>query len=280
MMVCACGGGSTCNNCSCQVSLCDGGNIGDSNDGDEGDGSNCNDCACNPSLCDVFTLTLNPTSLPEGTVGQSYNQSVTMIASGGISPYTYACSGSGVPGIINTAYGNICIVSGTPTNSGNYTVSFSATDSMSEIAFQSLTFIVKSNNPQPNCTQLSNRTDYDDDILVGEVKYYCFILDDNYSTVGGAIFTRDWATNQDIMMSNVSQPTWDDYNTYVKQMIEQYGYALNRDPSSPPWFKTSPINTESVMIYNVNGQKGQKFYLSVFNMSQSVGKYTVQVTWY
>jgi len=63
-------------------------------------------------------------------------------------------------------------------------------------------------------------------------------------------------------------------------MIEKYGYALNRDPASPPWFKTSPTNTESVMIYNVNGKKGQIFYLSVFNISDALGRYCVAVKWY
>jgi len=228
----------------------------------------------------ALTLSLSPTSLPAGTVGQSYNQSVTMTATGGTSPYTYACSGSGVSGISASASGNICTISGTPTTSGNYTVNFTVTDSANATASQSLVFSVNTNNPPANCTPLSNRVNYDESISPNEVKYYCFTLDDNYSTVGAAIFTGDWATNQDIMLSNIKQPTWDDYNTYVKSMLEKYGYALNRDPLSPPWFKTSPINTESVMIYNVNGKRGQTFYLSVFNMSPTRGKYTVQVTWY
>lgn len=230
----------------------------------------------------ALSLSLNPTTLPSGTINTAYNQNVTMAVSGGTSPYNYNCSGSGVAGITASASGSTCIISGTPTASGTYTVNFSVTDSVGAKASASISFNVSAGTTPPpsNCTTLQNRVNVDAVISANGLDYYCFVLDNDYSTVGIAIFTGDWATNQDIMMSNRSQPSWDDYNTYVKTMIAKYGYALNRDPLNPPWYKTSPINTESIMIYNVNGKKGQIFYVTVFNMSPSQGRYTIQATWY
>jgi hypothetical protein len=66
-------------------------------------------------------ITLNPASLPGGTVGSSYNQSLS--ATGGSGPYTYAVTGGALPGGLTlNAAGSL---SGMPTQSGTY--SFTAT---------------------------------------------------------------------------------------------------------------------------------------------------------
>lgn len=61
------------------------------------------------------SIALNPASLPNGTVGSSYNQTVT--ASGGTAPYTFAASAGALPpGLtLNTSTGQI---SGSPTAAG------------------------------------------------------------------------------------------------------------------------------------------------------------------
>ncbi|MDW8412837.1 MAG: putative Ig domain-containing protein [Acidobacteriota bacterium] len=70
------------------------------------------------------TITLSPTTLPNGTVGTPYSQSVS--ASGGNAPYTFSSSGTLPPGItFNTSTGAI---SGIPTAAGSYTFTITATD--------------------------------------------------------------------------------------------------------------------------------------------------------
>ena len=61
-----------------------------------------------------------------GTVGNAFNQAIP--ATGGLAPYTFAALSSLPPGLsLNTSTGAI---TGTPTNSGNYTGSYRVTDSL------------------------------------------------------------------------------------------------------------------------------------------------------
>jgi large repetitive protein len=70
-------------------------------------------------------ITLSPPSLPFAATGAPYNQLIT--ASGGTAPYTFAVtSGTLPPGLVlNAATG---LVSGTPTQSGVFTMTITATD--------------------------------------------------------------------------------------------------------------------------------------------------------
>ena len=69
-------------------------------------------------------ISLNPTTLPSGTVGVYYNQTIT--ASGGTSPYTFAVTaGSLPPGLSLSSSG---VLSGTPTTAGTYGFVLTATD--------------------------------------------------------------------------------------------------------------------------------------------------------
>jgi hypothetical protein len=90
-------------------------------DGNSATGSQSYTLTVNP------VLALNPTSLPAGTVGSAYSQSVT--ASGGTGPYTYAVTSGPLPAglSLNTASGAI---TGTPTASGTSIFSITATDSI------------------------------------------------------------------------------------------------------------------------------------------------------
>ncbi|MHB8680279.1 MAG: putative Ig domain-containing protein, partial [Rudaea sp.] len=72
------------------------------------------------------TITLSPTSLPNGTNNVAY-ASQTITASGGTSPYTYAVtSGALPPGLTLSSAG---VLSGTPTAGGTFNFTVTATDS-------------------------------------------------------------------------------------------------------------------------------------------------------
>jgi Putative Ig domain len=72
----------------------------------------------------TVTLTVNPASLPNGTVGIAYSQTVS--PSDGTSPYTFAVSAGALPaGLTLSSAG---VISGTPTGSGNSAFTITATD--------------------------------------------------------------------------------------------------------------------------------------------------------
>ena len=70
-------------------------------------------------------LTLSPTSLSNGAIGQAYSQTIS--AAGGVAPYTFAfTAGNPPPGLSLSAGGSL---SGTPTALGTYGFTVTATDS-------------------------------------------------------------------------------------------------------------------------------------------------------
>ena len=78
---------------------------------------------CGVLACPIITV--NPASLPNGTVGIPYNQSVS--ASGGTAPYAFSVSSGALPTnlILNSVTGAI---TGTPTTAGTFTFTITATD--------------------------------------------------------------------------------------------------------------------------------------------------------
>lgn len=78
-------------------------------------------------------ISISPGTLPNGTKGVLYLQ--TLIASGGIAPYTYAVtSGSLPPGLtLNASTG---VITGTPTAEAVYNFTVTATDSLSSTGSQ------------------------------------------------------------------------------------------------------------------------------------------------
>ncbi len=73
------------------------------------------------------TITVTPTTLPNGDKGGAYSQTVT--ASGGTAPYTYAVTGGALPTGVSMSTGGV--VSGTPTVAGTFYFTVTATDSNS-----------------------------------------------------------------------------------------------------------------------------------------------------
>ncbi|MFB2567003.1 putative Ig domain-containing protein [Rhizobium sp. IMFF44] len=70
------------------------------------------------------TIAIAPTTLPAATVAAAYNQTIT--ASGGTSPYSYAITAGTLPAGLTLSSGGV--LSGTPTASGTFNVTITATD--------------------------------------------------------------------------------------------------------------------------------------------------------
>ena len=88
----------------------------------------------------VTTLSLVTTSLPVGTLGQPYSQ--TLVASAGVPPFTFSITSGTLPSglSLNTSTG---LISGTPTGPGG-PVTFRVTDSTGCFISSSVTFTVNS----------------------------------------------------------------------------------------------------------------------------------------
>jgi hypothetical protein len=94
----------------------------------------------------MSTLVFSTTSLPSGTAGIAYSNAV--VATGGITPYTYSAAGLPNGLVLNTATGAI---TGTPSLSaiGPYSVAFSVVDSTTPTAETATTTISLAINPTP-----------------------------------------------------------------------------------------------------------------------------------
>lgn len=84
------------------------------------------------------TLTVAPPTLPAGTAGTAYSQ--TLSASGGTAPYTYAVTAGALPAGLNLSTGGA--LSGTPTVAGNFNFTVTATDAGSFGAAQAYTLAI------------------------------------------------------------------------------------------------------------------------------------------
>ena len=70
------------------------------------------------------TVVIAPASLPGGTVGVAYSQSLS--SSGGIAPYSYSIASGNLP--IGLSFSSAGVFSGTPTTAGSYTAAIRSTD--------------------------------------------------------------------------------------------------------------------------------------------------------
>jgi len=86
------------------------------------------------------SLAINPTSLPGGLVGVSYNQTVT--ATGGTAPYSFSVSAGTLPAGLTLASGGA--LTGAPTGSGTFNFTITATDSIGCAGARSYTLSVSS----------------------------------------------------------------------------------------------------------------------------------------
>ncbi|WP_213949602.1 putative Ig domain-containing protein [Luteibacter sp. dw_328] len=90
----------------------------------------------------VTIIQTNPTittaALPNGAIGAVYNQ--TLAASGGTAPYTWSLSSGALPAGITVSSAGV--VSGTPTQAGNFSPTFTVTDSGSHTSAKNLALSV------------------------------------------------------------------------------------------------------------------------------------------
>ena len=99
------------------------------------------------------SLTFSPTSLPNGSQGTPYSQTVT--ASGGGAPYTYSIASGSLPAelTLNSSSGTI---SGTPTGSGTSSFTVGAADGFGDTGSQPFSLTIGANNLVLNPTTLPN----------------------------------------------------------------------------------------------------------------------------
>ncbi|MCX6538475.1 MAG: IPTL-CTERM sorting domain-containing protein [Acidobacteria bacterium] len=95
-----------------------------------------------PPVCPVITLL--PATLPNGTVGVAYSQTIT--GSGGTAPYTFSVTAGTLPaGLTLTSAG---VLAGTPTTAGTSTVTIRGTDANGCVATLAYTMLIAT---QPGC---------------------------------------------------------------------------------------------------------------------------------
>ncbi len=101
------------------------------------------------------SLAINPTTLPAGSLGAAYSQTVS--ASGGTAPYTYAIVAGALPAglSLNAATGAI---TGTPTAGGTANFTIRATDSLGNIGSQAYALIIGTNSLTINPSTLPPAT--------------------------------------------------------------------------------------------------------------------------
>ncbi|GAB3868491.1 hypothetical protein GCM10028824_13540 [Hymenobacter segetis] len=83
------------------------------------------------------TITIAPTTLPNGTQGTAYSQALS--ASGGTAPYTYAITAGALPAGLSLTNGTI---SGTPAVNGSFTFTATATDAFGFTGSQAYTLTI------------------------------------------------------------------------------------------------------------------------------------------
>jgi PKD repeat protein len=88
--------------------------------------------------CGCGTITLSPATLPGGTVGLPYNQTIT--ASGGASPFTFTVTSGSLPSGLNLASNGL--LSGTPDTNGSFPFTITATDANDCTGSQAYTIVI------------------------------------------------------------------------------------------------------------------------------------------
>ncbi len=100
------------------------------------EGGNGGPASASLTVCPVITVT--PALLPGGTVGAAYSQTLT--GNGGSGPYTFAQTGGALP--TNLALSAAGVLSGSPTATGSFTFTVTATDANGCMGSQSYTVVV------------------------------------------------------------------------------------------------------------------------------------------
>jgi hypothetical protein len=84
------------------------------------------------------TVVVTPATLPGGTAGQAYSQTVS--ASGGVAPYSFSVSAGSLPTGLNLSSGGV--LSGTPTASGSFSFTVTASDANTQTGSLAYTVVI------------------------------------------------------------------------------------------------------------------------------------------
>jgi hypothetical protein len=84
------------------------------------------------------TVVVAPATLPGGTAGQAYSQTVS--ASGGVAPYSFSVSAGSLPTGLNLSSGGV--LSGTPTASGSFSFTVTASDANTQTGSLAYTVVI------------------------------------------------------------------------------------------------------------------------------------------
>jgi hypothetical protein len=95
--------------------------------------------------------TITTTTLPGGTVGQPYNQ--TLQASGGVGALTWTLSAGSLPALLSLSPAGV--ISGTPTTAGTGTFTVRVADTLNQAATQTLSIVVSPANAPLTITTTS-----------------------------------------------------------------------------------------------------------------------------
>ena len=100
-------------------------------------------------------LSISTSTLPNGTVGVAYSQTLT--ATGGTTPYTWTITSGTLPNGLSLSSSGV--ISGTPTTAGGLTsITFQVTDSASKTATKALSITINSATPSVTTSTLPNGT--------------------------------------------------------------------------------------------------------------------------
>jgi hypothetical protein len=101
------------------------------------------------------SLTVNPVTLPNGTQGVAYSQTVT--ASGGTGPYIFAIISGSLPAGLSLSAGS-GVITGMPTSGGAASFTIQATDSVGNIGSRPYTLSIGTSSLTVNPASLANGT--------------------------------------------------------------------------------------------------------------------------
>ncbi|HSP69601.1 MAG TPA: Ig domain-containing protein, partial [Bryobacteraceae bacterium] len=152
-------------------------------------------------------ITLSPATLPSGTVNSAYNQVIT--ASGGAAPYTFTTGDPLPAGITLAADGTL---SGTPTASGTFNITVTATDNTGCTGQQAYTL---------NITSCLFCDDFEDGVLAGDWTY----IKPAWNEAGGVLT----ATPANRKAIGVASPVFAGCSAcYMESTMQTAGGAGNR----------------------------------------------------
>lgn len=213
------------------------------------------------------TLTISPAGTTlTGTINTFFSQQFT--ASNGNPPYTYALSNSNLPSTI-TLDPNTGLLSGTPTNTGNYAFTIKATDSSGQTGSQSYTLSVSGT------------------LSITPTTLTPGMVDINYSqvlTASGGTSPYTFSVSSGSLPAGITlTSTGSDTATIsgVPQTAGSYDFEiLVQDSSSIPLTLQQPYNLTiaTVLISPNNVTAGSNFNICPVNSDSSLGTCTQYVS--